>query len=68
LATRPQYFQHFSDQYHTTTPELAALARRAQPTLLILYHYSSLSPEELFDEMASRYSGRFVIGRDLDVY
>jgi hypothetical protein len=39
-----------------------------QPRLLILYHYSSLSPEELFDDMLAGYSGHFVVGRDLDVY
>jgi len=68
LATRPETFQRFSAKYHTTTPELAELALKAKPRLLILYHYSSLSPEELFGDMLSRYSGHFVIGRDLDVY
>ncbi|MGI9167820.1 MAG: MBL fold metallo-hydrolase [Pyrinomonadaceae bacterium] len=34
----------------------------------LLYHYSSLSPEELIAEMLARYSGHFVIGRDLDIY
>ena len=68
LATRPETFQRFSAKYHTTTPELAELASKAKPRLLILYHYSSLSPEELHDEMRARYSGHFVVGRDLDVY
>ena len=48
--------------------QLAALARQAKPRLLILYHYNSLSPEELQADMMKHYSGRFVIGRDLDVY
>jgi len=68
LATRPESFQKFAAKYHTTTLELAELARQAKPRLLILYHYSSLSPEELFDDMFARYPGHFVIGRDLDVY
>ena len=68
LATRPESFQKFSAKYHTTTLELAELARQAKPRLLILYHYSSLSPEELFDDMLAHYPGHFVIGRDLDVY
>jgi ribonuclease BN (tRNA processing enzyme) len=68
LATRPESFRKFSAKYHTTTLELAELARQAKPRLLILYHYSSLSPEELFDDMLARYPGHFVIGRDLDVY
>jgi ribonuclease Z len=68
LATRPATFRRFSDKYHTTTPELAELAAKARPRLLILYHYASLSPDELFADMVSRYSGHFVVGRDLDVY
>lgn len=68
LATRPETFQNFSRKYHTTTPELAELARAAKPKLLILYHYSSLTPEELFREVQVSYPGHFVIGRDLDVY
>jgi ribonuclease Z len=68
LATRPETFQRFAAKYHTTTTQLADLAREARPRLLILYHYSSVSPEELQSDMLARYSGHFVIGRDLDVY
>ena len=68
LATRPETFQRFAAKYHTTTTQLADLAREARPRLLILYHHSSVSPEELQNEMLARYSGHFVIGRDLDVY
>jgi ribonuclease BN (tRNA processing enzyme) len=68
LANRPETFQNFSRKYHTTTPELAELARAAKPKLLILYHYSSLTPEELFREVQAGYPGHFVVGRDLDVY
>lgn len=68
LATRPETFQRFSAKYHTTTPELAALASKAKPRLLILYHYNGLSAEELMNDMLSRYPGHFVVGRDLDVY
>ncbi len=53
---------------HTSTPQLAELARKAKPRLLILYHYSGLSREELFDDMIARYAGHFVVGRDLDAY
>ena len=68
LATRPDTLQKFAAKYHTTTPQLAELARQAKPRLLILYHYSGLSSEELFDDMIARYAGHFVMGRDLDVY
>ena len=68
LATRPETFQRFASKYHTSTPELAELASKAKPRLLILYHYNSLSAEELMNDMLARYSGHFVVGRDLDVY
>ena len=75
LAARPEAggappgtFRQFSEKYHTTTEQLGELALRAKPRLLILYHYNSLTPEELQSEMMKHYSGQFVIGRDLDVY
>jgi ribonuclease Z len=75
LAARPEAggappgtFRRFSEKYHTTTEQLAELANQAKPRLLILYHYNSLTPEELHADMLKRYSGHFVIGRDLDVY
>lgn len=68
LATRPDYFQQFAAKFHTTTTQLAELAAKARPRLLILYHYASVSPDDLYDEMLARYEGRFVVGRDLDVY
>jgi ribonuclease BN (tRNA processing enzyme) len=68
LATRPEAFKSFAGKYHTTTAQLADLAQRAKPKLLILYHYSGISNVEIFDEMQSLYPGHFVIGRDLDIY
>ena len=65
---RRQEFEKFSGRYHTTTTQLADLARQAKPKLLVLYHYSSVTPEDLNAEMCVSYSGHFVIGRDLDVY
>jgi ribonuclease Z len=68
LATRPETFQGFAAKYHTSTPELAELAREAKPKLLILYHWAAASADELRADFAGRYSGQFVVGRDLDVY
>jgi ribonuclease BN (tRNA processing enzyme) len=68
IATRPETFQRFSAKYHTTTPELAELASKAKPRLLILHHYADLSEEELLEEMLRLYPGHVVVGRDLDVY
>ena len=68
LAKRPPAFQAFAAKYHTTTEQLADLATRGKPRLLILYHVQAASPEEAFKEMLERYNGHVVVGRDLDVY
>ena len=68
VATRPDTFQKFAAKYHTTTPQLADLAREAKPRLLIVYHYSGGAPEEILGEMLTRYPGHVVVGRDLEVY
>ena len=68
LAGRPDTFQKFAAKYHTTTPQLAELAQAAKPRLLIVYHYSSVAPEDILGEMRRLYSGQVVVGRDLDVY
>jgi ribonuclease BN (tRNA processing enzyme) len=65
-------------RYHTTTAQLAELATRAQPKLLLLYHNPislrpekrpmASTPEDLLLEVTSRYRGKVVVGRDLDIY
>lgn len=67
IATRPPTFQRFAAKYHTTTAQLADLAKQAKPRLLIIYHYPN-SPEDVFADMATRYGGEFVVGRDLDIF
>jgi ribonuclease Z len=68
LATRSTSFQAFAAKYHTTTAQLAELANRAKPNLLVLYHLQAASPEQALGEISSRYSGKVVVGRDLDIY
>jgi L-ascorbate metabolism protein UlaG (beta-lactamase superfamily) len=86
----PEERRAFGAKNHTTSEQLAALATKAKPNLLIAYHawiawgpsvvpsgkqpvvlttgeFHS-SPDVLQQEIGSRYSGHFVIGRDLDVY
>jgi ribonuclease BN (tRNA processing enzyme) len=58
--------------HHTSSTQLAELATRARPGLLILYHQSyqgnDSTEEDLLNEMRAVYKGRFVSGHDLDVY
>jgi ribonuclease BN (tRNA processing enzyme) len=90
FARLPEDRRSFGAKNHTTSEQLSALAVRAKPRLLVVYHawissWPSVAPsvsqpvvlttgefhsstEVLQKEIAARYSGRFVIGRDLDVY
>lgn len=72
-------FRAYAEKYHTTTLQLAELAKKAKPGLLILYHNPislqpkrklfASTPEDLMNEIRTGgYSGKVVVGRDLDVY
>lgn len=68
-------WQQYRLRHHTSTKQLAELATRARPGLLILYHRGNAggagapAPEpEVLQEMSELYKGRWVSGRDLDVY
>ncbi len=60
------YFRRF----HTTTFELAALAVRARPRLLILYHqiFMGKLPADLVRQVSGTFKGSVRSARDLDVY
>ena len=70
LATRPEAWQKYHRAFHTSTLELAALAQRAKPKLLVLYHqlYWGASDEDLLREVRSVYSGAVVSAKDLGIY
>jgi ribonuclease BN (tRNA processing enzyme) len=68
-------WQGYRLRHHTSTRQLAELATKARPGLLILYHRSnpggggSSAPEsEVIQEMTELYKGRWVSGHDLDVF
>jgi ribonuclease BN (tRNA processing enzyme) len=70
FATRPPEWQRYHRAYHTSSSEVAELATRARPTLLILTHQLrwGVSEEALVAEVTRGYAGKVVSGRDLDVY
>ena len=89
-ARLPEDRRSFGAKNHTTSEQLAALATKGKPGLLIVYHAwiswwptveaaadqpvtltnggLHSTPDLLQREIGSRYSGNFVIGRDLDVW
>lgn len=61
--------------HHSSSLELAEIAAKAKPGLLILYHRSNIggagrpNPEEiLLEEIRKTYHGKVVTGHDLDIF
>jgi ribonuclease BN (tRNA processing enzyme) len=67
---RPPEWQRYHADAHTSTAELGALATRARPKLLVLYHqlFWGASDDDLVREVRSGYAGAVVSARDLGVY
>ena len=67
---RPTDWQRYHASVHTSSKELAEIAFRVKPGLLILYHQLlwGVSEEDLLAEVCSEYDGEVVSGRDLGVY
>jgi ribonuclease BN (tRNA processing enzyme) len=71
LATRPPEWQRYHTAAHTSTKELAAIAARAHPKLLVLYHqlFWGTDDDGLLREIrAAGYTGDVVSARDLGRY
>ena len=69
-------WQEYRRRAHTSSVELAEIANTVKPGLLVLYHRSNAGgapgaidiEEELIEEIRQAYSGKVVIGHDLDVF
>jgi ribonuclease BN (tRNA processing enzyme) len=68
-------WQAYRRKYHTSSKELAELANRVKPGLLVVYHRGNPgggtavanSEEVLLKEIQDQYQGKVVSGHDLDV-
>jgi len=54
--------------YHTTSEQLAGIANRAKPGLLIVDHIGNATDAELLQEIQKTYHGKVAISHDLDVF
>ena len=70
FAKRPPEWQSYHSRYHTSSRQLGAIAARARPGLLVLYHQLiwSSTEAELVKEVQSAYDGKVVSAHDLDVF
>lgn len=70
FAGRTADWKKYHAHYHTSTKQLAEIAAKAKPKLLVLYHqlYWGASDEDLLSEIRAGYKGEVVSARDLGVY
>lgn len=70
FAKRPPEWQKYHSNFHTSSRQLAEIATKAKPKLLVLYHqlFWGSSEEDLLKEIEQDYKGKVVSGRDLDIY
>jgi ribonuclease BN (tRNA processing enzyme) len=70
FVTRPPEWQRYHSRFHTSSRELAEIATKARPGLLVLYHqlFWGTREDDLLKEVRESYSGKVVSGNDLDVY
>jgi ribonuclease BN (tRNA processing enzyme) len=70
FKARPADWQRYHADAHTSTAELAALAQRARPKRLVLYHqlFWGATDEDLVREVRQGYAGEVYSARDLDIF
>lgn len=70
FARREPEWQRYHTAFHTSSKQLAEIATKAKPGLLVLYHQLlwGATKQQLIDEIREGYSGRVVFGSDLDVF
>ncbi len=68
--TKSALWKSYHASHHTSTIELAEIANKAKPKLLVLYHilYWGAADEDMLEEISEKYSGKVIIGKDLDIY
>ena len=64
------HWDEYFHSFHTSPAELAAIARKARPKMLVVYHQvlERLPESDLVEQFKREYSGNFVFAKDLGVY
>jgi ribonuclease BN (tRNA processing enzyme) len=67
---RPKGWQDYHASFHTSSLELAEIARETRPGLLVLYHqlFWGTPEDQLLEEIRQVYEGPVCSGRDLDLF
>ena len=67
---KDEFWKKYHSQNHTSTYELAEIANRVRPGLLVLYHilFWGATEEQLQEEISEKFRGKVIVGSDLDVF
>lgn len=67
---KPVQWQGYHQRVHTSTIELAKIASKTRPDLLVLVHQLTwdTTDEAMLAELTALYDGKVVSGKDLDVF
>ncbi len=70
LSKREKRWQDYHSAFHTSTQQLAEIANKVKPKLLVLTHQLlfGATEESLLNEIKQRYHGPVVYGKDLDIF
>ncbi len=70
LARRQKGFRDYHSAFHTSTIQLADIANKTKPKLLVLTHQLTFgaSEEQLMHEITNLYPGKVIYGNDLDIF
>jgi ribonuclease Z len=68
--TKDEFWRAYHSRNHTSTIELADLANKVKPKQIVLYHilFWGASDEDLLTEISESYTGKVIVGKDLDIY
>lgn len=70
LKKRTKRWQNYHSTFHTSSYQLADIANKVKPKLLILNHQLGfgMSIESILDEVKSKYDGKVLNGNDLEIF
>ncbi len=68
--TKTELWKNYHARHHTSTIELADIADKAQPKLVVLYHilFWGATDEDMINEISTKYKGKVIVAKDLDIY
>lgn len=67
---KTEFWKNYHAQSHTSTIELGEIANKTQPKLVVLYHilFWGATKVDLINEIKTKYLGKVIVGKDLDIY